>query len=378
MISRLKNNIKRHLTNLPGWRTDRKIVVFESDDWGSIRMPSKNILDELEKIGVQTKSCHYIQNDALASEKDLDQLFNVLLTVKDVNGSYPVLTANVILANPDFYKIKLSGFKKYFYEPFTETLKRYPEHKNSFEIWKDGIHQGIFYPQFHGREHLQVNRWMKYLKDPNSETRKAFDLELFGISTSASQEKRRSYMAAFDWDDSNEREFINKSIKEGLKLFNETFNYSSLSAIAPNYTWDDGIEKVFFENGVKYLQGGKVQRIPNGKDSRNSVVKHSIGNVNRVGQYHLIRNCVFEPSSDSGLDWVNRCLTDIGTAFMWGKPAIIETHRVNYIGFINKNNRDTNLVLLNSLLKQIVQKWPETEFMTSDQLGKLIENDKYL
>ena len=39
MRSRAKNAL-RNLSNLPGWRTSRKIVVIESDDWGTIRMPS--------------------------------------------------------------------------------------------------------------------------------------------------------------------------------------------------------------------------------------------------------------------------------------------------------------------------------------------------
>ena len=36
----LKQNLLRNLSNLPGWRTRRHIVVIESDDWGSIRMAS--------------------------------------------------------------------------------------------------------------------------------------------------------------------------------------------------------------------------------------------------------------------------------------------------------------------------------------------------
>ncbi|NTW32234.1 MAG: hypothetical protein HGB12_06370 [Bacteroidetes bacterium] len=37
-------------SNIPGWRTDRKILVIESDDWGSIRMPSKETYSGLGAI----------------------------------------------------------------------------------------------------------------------------------------------------------------------------------------------------------------------------------------------------------------------------------------------------------------------------------------
>ena len=85
-----------------------------------------------------------------------------------------------------------------------------------------------------------------------------------------------------------------------------------------------------------------------------------------------MRNCAFEPSENPTKDWINSCLKEIEISFKWKKPAIISTHRVNYIGFINQKNRDTNVPLLKGLISQILKKWPTVEFMTSDELGKLI------
>ena len=42
-----KQIVTHNLLNIPGWRTKRKIVVIESDDWGSIRMPSRDIYEKL-------------------------------------------------------------------------------------------------------------------------------------------------------------------------------------------------------------------------------------------------------------------------------------------------------------------------------------------
>jgi hypothetical protein len=36
----LRDILGKYYINLRGWKTKRKIVVIESDDWGSIRMPS--------------------------------------------------------------------------------------------------------------------------------------------------------------------------------------------------------------------------------------------------------------------------------------------------------------------------------------------------
>ena len=40
-----KQTITHNLLNIPGWNTKRRIVVFESDDWGAIRMPSKAVFE---------------------------------------------------------------------------------------------------------------------------------------------------------------------------------------------------------------------------------------------------------------------------------------------------------------------------------------------
>ena len=45
--------ILQNVSNIPGWRTRRKIVVIEGDDWGSIRMPSLSVYDALTRKGFE-------------------------------------------------------------------------------------------------------------------------------------------------------------------------------------------------------------------------------------------------------------------------------------------------------------------------------------
>jgi hypothetical protein len=89
MTNKFKNIIK-NLSNIPGWITKRKIVVIESDDWGSIRMPSLNVYNTLLKRGLNLDggdSERYNTKDNLASKCDLEGLFDVLLSVKDREGN---------------------------------------------------------------------------------------------------------------------------------------------------------------------------------------------------------------------------------------------------------------------------------------------------
>ena len=94
--------IAKNLANLPGWRTDRKIVVFESDDWGSIRMPSKEMYSAFLKKGYDISGSFYNRFDTLESNDDLLMLYDVLTSSMDSQGNPPVITANMVVGNPDF------------------------------------------------------------------------------------------------------------------------------------------------------------------------------------------------------------------------------------------------------------------------------------
>jgi hypothetical protein len=364
------DTFKRYLQNSPGIRTKRKLVVIESDDWGSILMPNKSIYSKLKKSGYKPENNPYFKYDALASETDLEALFQVLNSVKDSKNRPAILTANCVVANPNFEKIKENNYEKYFWEPFTTTLKSYPNHANSFQLWQEGMCNKVFRPQSHGREHLNVCQWMRSLKNQDVDLHQAFDFNMIHINSTA-HENRFNYMAALDYfstEEKNEKPYI---IEEGLIEFERVFNYKSLSFIANCYKWDKIIEKKLSELGVKYLQGITSQVLPvlkkNG-DSKQIFVKHYFGQKNNFGQRYLIRNAFFEPSLDSKKDWLNDCLKRIDIAFKCKKPAIIGSHRLNYIGFIDENNRTKNLKKLNILLKEIVKRWPTVEFVSTDEL----------
>jgi hypothetical protein len=81
---------------------------------------------------------------------------------------------------------------------------------------------------------------------------------------------------------------------------------------------------------------------------------------------------VFEPSRE-GTHLVDTCLKEIDTSFRWNKPAIISSHRVSFVGALYPENRDNGLRQLSELLKGIVKHWPDVEFMTTEELGALMD-----
>jgi hypothetical protein len=371
---KLKNRLRLNYINIRGWSNKNKVLVIESDDWGSVRTSSPKALASLKKLGVLVQKCHYTMFDALASEDDLDSLFSVLSGVKDRRGNHACLTANSLVANPDFKKIQDDNFQNYYWEDFKNSLNRYTNHSKSFDLWKDGMARGVFHPQFHGREHLNISRWMKSLQDNDQITKLAFELGICSVSGHIVPNSRGSHLAAFDGGKCEVSFNKTEIVKDGLQKFADIFGYQSLSMIAPNYVWDDEIEQAAHHEGVKYIQGSTKQRVAKDFNMKQKVIRHYTGEKNILGQQYLVRNCHFEPASNPNKDWVDSCLSEIKIAFTMRKPAIISTHRVNFIGYIDPKNRDKNLPQLKELLSQIVKKWPDVVFMTSDQLGNYMNN----
>lgn len=366
-ISTIKKVILRNLYNIPGWKTKSHIVVIESDDWGSIRMPSLETYNTLISNGVKLGKYGYEKVDTIASKVDMEYLFEVCGSFQDINGNPVVITANAIVANPDFKRIKEADYQEYFYEPITTTMERYYPGASPFPLWKEGMEKKIFRPQLHGREHVNVPMWLNSLRQNHQGARQAFDKGVFSFIVDSKLDKRVKNTSALYYLNEDEFLFDKQSIVESSKIFEQLFGYTSDSFIAPSFVWDRRIEKVLTDIGVKYMQGLPIH-LYEGKRYFNYIGKKS-----PFGQVYLNRNVEFEPSQRPTVDNVNIALRQIDTAFKWHKPATISMHRLNFIGALDVKNRDNNLKSFKELLGKIQKNWSDVEFLTSDELGALIK-----
>lgn len=366
------DSVKRTMVNLPGWRTRRKILIFESDDWGMVRMTSKEAYTRLLKKGYPVDKSPYDQNDSLENEGDLNGLMETLNSVKDKYGNPAKFTLNMIMANPDFERIRSSEFNEYFYEKFTESLQRKRNGNKVLGLYHEGISKGLFQPQFHGREHVNVKRWLNSLQSGNQRLHDAFDEEMYTVLKYEGEGGRSAYLDTYGEYSDNVTDEIKNSISEGLDIFEKVWGFRSQSFIAPCYTWPSNLEDTLFESGVNLIQGTHVQRVPeNISDLKIKKKYHYLGQKNHNQQRYLVRNVFFEPTEWS-YQPVDQAMLQIKTAFGLFKPAIISSHRLNYIGSINPKNQYQNLKLLKELLNRVIAKYPDVEFLSSDELGKLI------
>ncbi len=363
-----------YLKNAIGWRTNRKIVVFTTDDYGNVRMANKEARETMRKAGMNVAFTRFDFYDALEDKEDLQQLYETLSSVKDKNGNYPVFTAMASSANPDFEKIKENNFEQYHYELLPETYNKLEDYEGTWELWKEGMEKKLIFPQFHGREHLNLKFFMESLQRGNFQAQTAFNNRSFAAITDKLF-PGVGYTAAFAFTDFNDNEYFKEIIRDGLNAFEKVFGFRAKYFVSPGASFNRVLEQTMFENDIKFIDKKFITSEALGNDKYKKVF-HYTGQRNKLNQIYMVRNCVFEPvqlPSAPKIDWINYCLDQIEIAFRLRRPANISGHRVNYSGHIEPSSREFGLSQLKILLKEIVKKWPDVEFMTAVELGNLIE-----
>lgn len=369
---KLKKQIFRNYINMFGLKTKQKIVVIESDDWGSIRMPNKKTYDKLQQRGIKVDACPYSKFDCLESEEDLNVLFNQLSSIDSKYGKAPIITANYLTANPDFDKIRNNQFLKYDFENIEVTYSKFNNIGNIKSLIKKGIENRFLKPQYHGREHLNIAMWMELLKN-NKQVKEAFNNDMFALSFSNSNTINLPYMASFMKFKENDE--FNTILDSGLIEFQNFFGFQPNSFIAPVYIWNRNIENHLRTKGINTIQGLYFRKEFSCYNDKNpKKINRNYNSITKNNQLNLVRNCFFEPSTTDKLDWVNECLKDIEVSFRWSRPAIICSHRINYVGGISEKNRNNNLKLFDQLLSNIIKKWPDVLFISSDEVNKYYSN----
>lgn len=364
----------RALSNSIGWSTKRRIVVIESDDWGSIRMPSNTARERLEKLGVDlnsgAESYRYSKYDTLASDSDMEALYSSLAKVKDQSGRSPVFTAIALSANPDFEKISADNYSMYHYESIESTFAKY-NLNTTLDLWKEGEANRLFVPEFHGREHINVPAWIRQLQAGNKHVIEAFNYGMWAISI---PDQRIDFQAAYDLELWEDLPVHHETIRSGLQLFEKVFSRKATYFVPPNGPFNNQLFATAKEGGIELISSAKLQKEVFGS-GKTKLRFHWLGKQNGQKQITITRNCFFEPS-DPTKDWVRTCLSEVELAFQYNKPAVISSHRVNYIGGLSEENRVKGLSELSSLLNSVVKKYPDVEFMTSVELGNLMLESK--
>ncbi len=368
----IKEKILLNAKNVVGWKTKKKIVVFSVDDYGNVRLHSKEARKNLDKAGLKVHTA-FDAYDTLETKEDLEALYEALSSVKDKNGNYAVFTPFALPCNINFEKMAETGWQKYYYELLPETYSKLNGYEGAWQLWKEGIEKRLMVPQFHGREHLNLKIFEEKLAKKDEELLTSLQNRSY-TSISSSGYSTISVTAAFEFWDFKENEKFKEIILDGLNAFEKVFGYRSVHFNAPGGKEHPVIHSYLKEGGIKYIDTGLLKKEHEGFGKMKTVFNYT-GKKNAEGQIYEVRNVVFEPTDKERNDWVDYTIAQIEAAFCWNRPAIISSHRVNFCGHIDEANRKKGIEGLTLLLKKITQRWPDVEFMSANALGDLIAGD---
>lgn len=376
MLSSIKNAVLDKTFGFRSWKSKRRFIVIDSDDWGMTRMQSKKAFDYFKSLGYPVSENPYCSFDGLETEDDLNDLFGVLSEFKDAKGNPPVISANAVMANPDYQKIKEADFREYHYITIDDSFKLNENAENNLSLYKKGIEEKLFSFEFHGREHINVLNWLKALRENDTMARSAFEFEMASFHYLPHYYCSAKFLDSFGSDDKASFDFQKTSIIEGLDIFKKLIGKEATSFIAPCYRWHPELISTLANKNIKYLLGEKIQIIPNSNNRKKYSRKfHYTGQEEGKEQMYLIRNAHFEPSIESN-DVVGSCLKEIEHSFKQNIPAIISSHRLNFMSRINQQNKEDGLKKLKSLLSGILKNWPEVEFVSTAELGEIISKER--
>ncbi|WP_445454340.1 hypothetical protein [Flavobacterium sp. 25HG05S-40] len=378
MIKAILSNIISNLKNSIGWKTKRKIVVFSVDDYGNVRLNSAQARKNMDAAEMKIYS-RFDALDTLETTQDLEQLFDVLSSVKDKNGRHAVFTPFALPCNIDFEKMEAEDFQKFYFETLPNTYKKLalqqPEaYTGTWGLWQEGIAKGFLKPQFHGREHLNLTVFNDKLNRRDLQLLTALKNKSF-TSISDEEYPTMSCTAELDFWNVKENEALKPILKEGLQLFEEVYGYKSNYFTPPVFNIHHSLFQTLKDNGIQYIDLALLREEHQGLNVYKKSFNY-IGKQTKEDLTIMVRNVVFEPTEDRGIDWVAFTMKQIETAFRWNKPAIISSHRVNFCGHIDPKNREKGLDNLKRLLQEIVKKWPDVEFMAADEMALTLKEKK--
>jgi hypothetical protein len=154
-------------------------------------------------------------------------------------------------------------------------------------------------------------------------------------------------------------------------LFKKIFKYQASLFTSSALLHNQRLEFPLLDDGIRFIDRAKNAFEPIGSGHYKRRFFY-LGQKNKLGQRYITRNCMFEPNLYPNRDCVADTLRDISIAFRWNKPAIISSHRVNFVGSVSPSNRDHGLKSLKTLLSKIKLIWPCAEFLKFKEFTQLL------
>ena len=317
------------------------VVIFESDDWG----PAEDF-----------------------EARRLTQLAEVLSAYRDSMGRHPVMTLGVVLSVPDSAQIRNDGGARY------HALRLdHPQFDAVRHAIMTGLEKGVFAAQLHGMAHYLPRTLLSAAEDDSrvadwlAQDKIADPWEL----PSALQSR---------WIDGSKLptgglgpELVLNEAAAEVRAFREVFGFPPEVAVPPTFIWTRQVEEGWASQGIRYVM------TPGRRYAGRDVVGRpvAVGGRIRNGQLseiypvrYLVRDVYFEPRLGHQAEEAVDAVTSMTRL---GRPTLFETHRFNFNG--PEEESDKSLQVLGKTLELILKRHPGTRFLSSAELGRVMENN---
>jgi hypothetical protein len=351
------------LLPINGFHFNRPIVVIQSDDWGRVGLRDQEGLEQLRSAGLILGERPY-DHYTLETAEDLSALHATLNKHRDSSGRPPCVQMNFVVANLDFSKMSVGGWKQIRLLPLAEGFPGDWKRPGLVEAYREGIANGVFQPALHGTTHFCRSAVERGLMDGQ----RADLLRTLWRTGTPYIHWRMPWIGYEYWDpelteddrflpQQSQRELIGSALGAFAKFF------SSLprSACAPGYRANDDTHYAWAQHGIRVAQNGPVRTLPPHFD------RHEI--------LQLSRTVEFEPGVDSSFS-LEGCLFRAEDCFEYGVPAIVSVHSINFHSTV-RDFRSRTLQLLDEFLTAVESRHADLLYLHDEELCELVQTGSY-
>ena len=347
------------------WRR-LKAVVLESDDWGlcawSADEQALRVLADTPTF--RSPAGRRYAGSTLESADDVRTLAATLAEFRGGDGFPPVWQANTVVANPDYAALHAPLFEcesvPLCDHPLTPSRWQRPGMWDEVAAAREA---GVWWPELHGLHHIPETAWLTALRRGLADARRAHEQQ---SAVCASVE------ASGEHDPSEPALDRTRRLELAVAKFETLFGRRPASFCPPDYRWDEHTETDATRLGIRTLQGkGEHHGARFPRLRRLFLRQRWPGDWS--ARLEMPPRIAFEPcSAETNAARVGAAAVHRAAREAWrrGQPAVISTHRANYV-HLDPKMATTGHGALRDLLMRLVG--DDAVFLMDDEVRQLLE-----
>ena len=293
----------------------------------------------------------------------LTAIIDTLKGFQDSAGRHPVMTIGLILGIPDAAALREHGLDRYRRITLDD-----PRYRSMLETLNHGVQQGVLSLQLHGLEHLSPTSFMKLAEDPQGEVRQWLE-----GGDGSDTETLPSHLQS-RWIDSTklpsgaiEPAEIQSAVREEMATYTRIFGAPPEVVVPPTFIWNAEVERQWAQHGARIVvTPGRRYTGRNASGQPAGIDRTMLNGENgEGGATYVVRDIYFEPSYGHRAE---PTLEAIRKHHHLARPALLETHRFNFIG--DEEKRGQALQETRRLLAAALREFPSVRFIDTATLGR--------